>query len=271
MRTNRAFTLIELLVVIAIIAILASILFPVFAQAKLSAKKTTSISNVKQISLGTTIYCTDSDDVLPSLYYYDSADLHSPTTQGFYYWGIKIQPYVKNVKVLLDPLDTDDDQVVHDDQGRGRFDENNAYRDYVIGGFPSYGLNYRYLNTRIDTADPNGNNPYPFYYVGKSLTSLAATSSTVMFGESTAKDKSRPNGGIIDKPIGYARIEPPSYWTNAAYPNATGQGQLWPRYSRDLVIIGWVDGHMKVTPLKKLIGTGTTPETLDIYWNGLAP
>ena len=49
---KRAFTLIELLVVIAIIAILAAILFPVFAQAKLAAKKTTSISNMKQIVFG---------------------------------------------------------------------------------------------------------------------------------------------------------------------------------------------------------------------------
>ncbi len=50
-RVRHAFTLIELLVVIAIIAILAAILFPVFAQAKEAAKKTTSLSNVKQIGL----------------------------------------------------------------------------------------------------------------------------------------------------------------------------------------------------------------------------
>lgn len=268
---RAAFTLIELLVVIAIIAILASILFPVFAQAKNAAKKTTSISNVKQISLGTTIYCTDSDDVMPSLYYYDAADLHLPTTQGFYYWGIKIQPYVKNVKVLLDPLDTSDDAVVHDDQGRGRFDENNNLRDYIIGAFPSYGLNYRYLNTRIDGFDPNGTNPTPFYYIGNSLSTIANTSSTVLLAEATAKDKSRPNGGgKIDKTIGYSRIEAPSFWTNAAYPDATGQGQLWGRYNKDQVIVGWADGHMKVTPLKKLRGPAGTTESLDMYWNGLA-
>lgn len=63
-RTIRAFTLIELLVVIAIIAILAAILFPVFAQARLAAKKTSSISNVKQLSLGMMMYATDHDDRL---------------------------------------------------------------------------------------------------------------------------------------------------------------------------------------------------------------
>ena len=62
---KRAFTLIELLVVIAIIAILAAILFPVFAQAKVAAKKTVDLSNVKQIALGTSIYLSDTDDTMP--------------------------------------------------------------------------------------------------------------------------------------------------------------------------------------------------------------
>ncbi|HEY0866952.1 MAG TPA: prepilin-type N-terminal cleavage/methylation domain-containing protein [Fimbriimonas sp.] len=62
---NRAFTLIELLVVIAIIAILAAILFPVFAQAKVAAKKTSSLSNVKQLALANVMYAGDSDDLFP--------------------------------------------------------------------------------------------------------------------------------------------------------------------------------------------------------------
>jgi prepilin-type N-terminal cleavage/methylation domain-containing protein len=62
---NRAFTLIELLVVIAIIAILAAILFPVFAQAKMAAKKTKILSNVKQMATGTLIYTNDYDDTFP--------------------------------------------------------------------------------------------------------------------------------------------------------------------------------------------------------------
>jgi len=62
---KRAFTLIELLVVIAIIAILAAILFPVFAQAKEAAKKTQTLSNVKQTATSMMIYTTDSDDTFP--------------------------------------------------------------------------------------------------------------------------------------------------------------------------------------------------------------
>jgi len=62
-RHQKAFTLIELLVVIAIIAILAAILFPVFAQAKKAAKKTSDLSNQKQLTLGSIMYSGDSDDV----------------------------------------------------------------------------------------------------------------------------------------------------------------------------------------------------------------
>ncbi|MEZ0327196.1 MAG: prepilin-type N-terminal cleavage/methylation domain-containing protein [Fimbriimonas sp.] len=62
---TKAFTLIELLVVIAIIAILAAILFPVFAQAKEAAKKTADLNNLKQIGTSVQMYIADSDDVLP--------------------------------------------------------------------------------------------------------------------------------------------------------------------------------------------------------------
>ena len=65
MNKLRAFTLIELLVVIAIIAILAAILFPVFAQAKLAAKKTADLSDQKQIVLGTIMYDNDYDGGYP--------------------------------------------------------------------------------------------------------------------------------------------------------------------------------------------------------------
>ncbi|MFZ4508245.1 MAG: type II secretion system protein [Fimbriimonas sp.] len=88
-RSNRAFTLIELLVVIAIIAILAAILFPVFAQAKMAAKKTTCLSNVKQIGLGVVMYATDNDDVFPLASTIDITGQWTP-------WQYKVNPYVKS-------------------------------------------------------------------------------------------------------------------------------------------------------------------------------
>jgi prepilin-type N-terminal cleavage/methylation domain-containing protein len=77
---KRAFTLIELLVVIAIIAILAAILFPVFAQAKEAAKKTQTLSNLKQLGTATNIYVTDYDDNLPLSMRYNQA-------AGEWWWG----------------------------------------------------------------------------------------------------------------------------------------------------------------------------------------
>ncbi len=86
---KRAFTLIELLVVIAIIAILAAILFPVFAQAKAAAKKSVAISNQKQIALGMVMYAGDVDDVTPMAQSYGSFNTNLP---------IELSPYIQKVK-----------------------------------------------------------------------------------------------------------------------------------------------------------------------------
>jgi len=89
---KKAFTLIELLVVIAIIAILAAILFPVFAQAKAAAKKTTNISNGKNLITATLIYASDSDDFFPTI------------GDNNYYGGDPIAttyPYVKSMAIWI--------------------------------------------------------------------------------------------------------------------------------------------------------------------------
>jgi prepilin-type N-terminal cleavage/methylation domain-containing protein/prepilin-type processing-associated H-X9-DG protein len=75
---RRAFTLIELLVVIAIIAILAAILFPVFASAKMAAKQTVCLSNMKQIAMASLLYLGDSDDVWYSAAHYEPRPPFAP-------------------------------------------------------------------------------------------------------------------------------------------------------------------------------------------------
>jgi prepilin-type N-terminal cleavage/methylation domain-containing protein len=90
---KQAFTLIELLVVIAIIAILAAILFPVFAQAKLAAKKAASVSNVKQLTLGNIMYTNDYDDLFGDSEWGAGNATNNPIYTN---WATSIYPYVKS-------------------------------------------------------------------------------------------------------------------------------------------------------------------------------
>lgn len=100
---RAAFTLIELLVVIAIIAILAAILFPVFARAKEAAKKTACLSNARQIGMATKMYLADYDDLMPIFYAYNSL----PPAGASGHKGVEVLlfPYVKNRDVFRSPLD----------------------------------------------------------------------------------------------------------------------------------------------------------------------
>jgi prepilin-type N-terminal cleavage/methylation domain-containing protein/prepilin-type processing-associated H-X9-DG protein len=98
-RTRSGFTLIELLVVIAIIAILAAILFPVFAQAREKARQSTCLSNARQMGLGLTMYAQDYDETYPW-----SAGLRPDTTPC---WAGLIYPYVKNLAVFTCPSQPD--------------------------------------------------------------------------------------------------------------------------------------------------------------------
>ena len=117
-RVQSGFTLIELLVVIAIIAILAAILFPVFAKVREKARQTSCTSNLKQMGLGLTQYIQDNDETFPSNFWHNDG-------RG---WAGSIYPYVKSTGVYKCPDDST--PISNNAQGLGDI-------DYPI----SYGLN----------------------------------------------------------------------------------------------------------------------------------
>ncbi len=147
---RKGFTLIELLVVIAIIAILAAILFPVFAQARTAAKKTAGLSQSKQIGIATQLYINDSDDVfypyrnnVPNPAYTACVAAGRPDcntnfgtqTRPVTFWSQLLQPYVKNLDLFKSPGKPG--AWVDEEKTAGVTEP--AFRSY--GGNNSYGLN----------------------------------------------------------------------------------------------------------------------------------
>jgi prepilin-type N-terminal cleavage/methylation domain-containing protein/prepilin-type processing-associated H-X9-DG protein len=113
---RKGFTLIELLVVIAIIAILAAILFPVFAQAKLAAKKTNDLSQNKQLALASLMYSGDVDDTAMAFPYAGTWSTSCPgcgsntvfkSGQMGAWWSDRLMPYVKSKGIFADPSNKD--------------------------------------------------------------------------------------------------------------------------------------------------------------------
>ena len=131
---KRAFTLIELLVVIAVIAILAAILFPVFAQAKAAAKKTADLSHQKQIVTAIMLYANDHDDHTARSHH-DLAE--GETIKDLYTWYAPLQPYIKSADVFRDPAMSDTPTLFPYPVTLADW---KTYRsDYLINGFFSHG------------------------------------------------------------------------------------------------------------------------------------
>jgi prepilin-type N-terminal cleavage/methylation domain-containing protein/prepilin-type processing-associated H-X9-DG protein len=196
MRNRNAFTLIELLVVIAIIAILAAILFPVFAQAREKARAITCVSNEKQMGDGFLMYAQDYDEMMPAwnqaAYLTDNGDSHY--VPGYVetsadIWDAKLLPYVKNGHPdLVVPSQHDYSGVWHCPDG-----ENGAK-------WRTYGVSYDYAFQTL---------PSFAYHYGVSVPQMSVPAHFVLVGDSGADpstafpdgpESNDGNGGLLDPP-----------------------------------------------------------------------
>jgi prepilin-type N-terminal cleavage/methylation domain-containing protein/prepilin-type processing-associated H-X9-DG protein len=225
MKRRFAFTLIELLVVIAIIALLAAILFPVFARARENARKSSCANNLKQIGLGLSQYTQDYDEALPA-YYYGAVGNSSLITSD-YKWMDAIYPYVKSEQVFDCPS----------------YSTIKKYKFRSADNFGSYGMNAHASDggaptpptSRYDTAVAA--NWYTVY-----MSDIAAASDVAWVGDSSVLGDANlwrfgnSNGATLTLTTG----------------NPNRAQNLVERHLESANIL-WVDGHVKSTRIATLL------------------
>lgn len=253
----KGFTLIELLVVIAIIAILASILFPVFAQAKEASKRITCASNMRQLGVAWTMYANDYDDTIVPAWFGGATS----TTDGVSGpWAVQFnRGYVKSPKFLICPSFRDGTGTASIHTGL------NYYRD------TTYGYNALYLtpargcpqgpdsggndafgtpcktSTKGAGVDANGD----FAGTPMPMTSIEESANTIAFTESTTYVAGQ---GFVSS---YFYVKPPSLWTgydpnNASTWRADSFGRNIARHTGEVLNVVYGDSHARGTKLGTL-------------------
>jgi len=274
---HRGFTLIELLVVIAIIAILAAILFPVFAQAKVAAKKTQSISGQKQIGLAIIMYTDSSDDLYPrndGCVPGSSLNPSKKTATGgcsgpyfnrmnHYSWQKWVIPYVKSLEMFRSPAFGITDRVTR--EGYKQWSENGqVHHAYAInlsitGANNSYGKN------------TTSNDQLRNSFAGGSQAGLDDPSRTMMLTEIVARDitfipaLTFPNAPITTAYPAAVRES----WQKAYFRLVDKTCNLVQPLAQDpttipyagKVVIGYVDGSAKAMDVEDFLGK--TPSVKD--------
>jgi len=239
-KVRRGFTLIELLVVIAIIAILAAILFPVFARAREKARQTACSSNFKQMAAGIAMYAVDYDDALPissspSGIYYPLKNYPGYYATPPLYWPYLIQAYVRNWDVERCPTAQSDQYGIWA-TGSGQDYE----RNWAM--LPHTGYNWVYLGTMWSPSRT---------CTGAPLSEISSPAETVMLVDSYYNSTN-----IYD--VGFYCVDPPSvlHWPTGRPPGATNflwYGGWYGRYPNGfcafrhdgLATVAFVDGHVK--------------------------
>jgi prepilin-type N-terminal cleavage/methylation domain-containing protein/prepilin-type processing-associated H-X9-DG protein len=243
---RKAFTLIELLVVIAIIAILAAILFPVFAQAKEAAKKTQGLSNAKQIGTAMQLYVADYDDTTPSPHFIPAnANLPQGGTVDVYQM---LHPYTKNMGIFWSPVWNEKRSSCNNDNTpTGYFRPGAEDINRCVG----YGYNWGFGIwaggglVGFERSNPDGSTVLP----GLSMTSsespagmaafadtyngrrytMSAIGSILQYYNGARRVTSLRHGGNLNVTFmdGHAKSTPSAVWTfNPATPTV-GEGTIW--------------------------------------------
>lgn len=214
----RAFTLIELLVVIAIIAILAAILFPVFAKAREAARKTSCLSNVKQILLGAAQYTQDYDEKLMGAWW-PTVTTGYGNQSGGTMWVAFIQPYVKSKQILFCPSAKD------------------GWGDYDPADYGNIGLNHDNLGWNFDIKLANINKPsQTIYFQDAIMLTDGQTGYNSWINKPDAPEavNTVPCGGIFRSPNQYNGGA--AAWCDVAVPGAI---------HNNVANTGYIDGHAK--------------------------
>lgn len=216
---RRAFTLIELLVVIAIIAILAAILFPVFAQAREKARQTTCVSNLRQIGIGFLMYAQDFDEIMPPL-----SQSGGSLTGGR--WPAFMQRYFKLRSFYFCPSATKP-WILGGVNYRDPIHAGTFWYEYGYSLLPDYGYNYMTLANR-------------------SLGAVESPTDTVMLVESIY------DGAYPNQTDGFYYVMPPAYWAGTASGySAASYGYCNPRH-QGKASVSFVDGHVKPLSIGQL-------------------
>jgi prepilin-type N-terminal cleavage/methylation domain-containing protein/prepilin-type processing-associated H-X9-DG protein len=254
---KRAFTLIELLVVIAIIAILAAILFPVFAQARAMARKAACISNFKQLALASNMYIQDYDETY-ALWHHNSS-YQSPTDEiPQTVW----QPYIKNEQILActqDPASKTTREVFEMPYPP----TTEKQRSFNYAAKSDFGVNIQYFGPGGANCTPPNPNGANFFPVGISIAQVGKPAESIYAVDSiwNRTASGTPSGGgnyALDPPcrrlLDGTDTFPPKpgctsfYWFGAWNPGSPLAwnvfGGAWP-WHNDMANVAFADGHVK--------------------------